>query len=68
MYVQGTGGYSGIPLTEAAYWWKLPVGWREIGLGKTGEFPATTNFLDIEPIGCALTYLMVGVVTNQILL
>jgi hypothetical protein len=54
MFVQGTGGIDGPPLTEVTYVWTLPSGWREVGTGYTGTFGTTTNILGIEPIGCSV--------------
>jgi hypothetical protein len=53
MIVQGTGGVAQPPLTEAAYVWTLPAGWRQLGTNNTGTFGTPTNYITIEPIDCA---------------
>lgn len=49
MVVDGTGGIDQPPRTEVAYAWTLPVGWREVGTNRTGQFGTAENFITIEP-------------------
>ncbi|MBL7846032.1 MAG: hypothetical protein JNL40_01090 [Cyclobacteriaceae bacterium] len=53
MFVLGTGGIAQPPLTEVAYAWTLPSGWKEVGTNRTGFFGTPTNFITIIPIDCA---------------
>ncbi len=54
MFVDGTGGLTGIQLQEVGYSWTLPPGWKVQGSGITGSTITTTNYIMIIPDKCAV--------------